>query len=367
MTDSRSNRRILPLPGRRAHLALDRHRDRIRAQRPRQDEDADAQPLVRLAARRIPVGHQQPGHRVFRRDAGEVQRVVGRLPQHRADRSRRSAARHCAPIRVWRGRARSRSSRRVSSELRGGFLDDRRPSARRRRSHRVAASQPDWSLAAAAGERQRKACDKPEQQAVMSNGHGNTLGAAPPTSAPRLTWPALCQEWSRHGRGGIRRQIVGANLAAVRGRIAAAARGRRPARPTRSPWSRSARPIRPPRCAPRSHAGQRVFGENRVQEALGKFPELRGEFPDLVLHLIGPLQTNKVKDAVALCDVIETVDRPRLAEALARRDGTHRPAPALLHRGQYRRGAAKGRRLAGRRRRFHPRLPRPARPRRSPG
>ena len=65
-------------------------------------------------------------------------------------------------------------------------------------------------------------------------------------------------------------------------------------------------------------AGQRVFGENRVQEALTKFPQLRGEFPDLELHLIGPLQTNKVKDAVAHCDVIETLDRPRLAEALAR-------------------------------------------------
>jgi hypothetical protein len=65
-------------------------------------------------------------------------------------------------------------------------------------------------------------------------------------------------------------------------------------------------------------AGQRIFGENRVQEALGKFAGLRNEFPDLKLHLIGPLQTNKVRDAVAHCDVIETVDRPRLAEALAR-------------------------------------------------
>jgi PLP dependent protein len=55
-----------------------------------------------------------------------------------------------------------------------------------------------------------------------------------------------------------------------------------------------------------------------VQEALAKFPQLRGEFPDLELHLIGKLQTNKVKDAVAHCDVIETLDRPRLAEALAR-------------------------------------------------
>jgi len=65
-------------------------------------------------------------------------------------------------------------------------------------------------------------------------------------------------------------------------------------------------------------AGQRVFGENRVQEAQAKYPALKSAHPDLVLHLIGPLQTNKVKDAVALFDVIESVDRPKLAEALAR-------------------------------------------------
>jgi PLP dependent protein len=65
-------------------------------------------------------------------------------------------------------------------------------------------------------------------------------------------------------------------------------------------------------------AGQRVFGENRVQEAQAKYPVLKAAHPDLVLHLIGPLQTNKVKEAVALFDVIETVDRPKLAEALAR-------------------------------------------------
>ncbi|MDD3444432.1 MAG: YggS family pyridoxal phosphate-dependent enzyme [Zavarzinia sp.] len=64
-------------------------------------------------------------------------------------------------------------------------------------------------------------------------------------------------------------------------------------------------------------AGQRVFGENRVQEAEGKFPALKAEFPDLELHLIGPLQTNKAKDAVALFDVIETVDREKLAAAIA--------------------------------------------------
>jgi PLP dependent protein len=65
-------------------------------------------------------------------------------------------------------------------------------------------------------------------------------------------------------------------------------------------------------------AGHRIFGENRVQEAQAKYPALKTRYPDLRLHLIGPLQTNKVKEAVALFDVIETVDRPRLAEALAK-------------------------------------------------
>lgn len=65
-------------------------------------------------------------------------------------------------------------------------------------------------------------------------------------------------------------------------------------------------------------AGQRVFGENRVQEAEDKWPALREEFPDLQLHLIGPLQTNKVKHALKTFDVIETVDREKLARALAK-------------------------------------------------
>ena len=64
-------------------------------------------------------------------------------------------------------------------------------------------------------------------------------------------------------------------------------------------------------------AGQRSFGENRVQEAKGKFPDLRARFADLDLHLIGPLQTNKARDAVALFDAIHSVDRPSIAEALA--------------------------------------------------
>ena len=64
-------------------------------------------------------------------------------------------------------------------------------------------------------------------------------------------------------------------------------------------------------------AGQRVFGENRVQEAAAKWPALRQAWPGIELHLIGPLQTNKVREAVALFDVIESVDRPKLAQALA--------------------------------------------------
>ena len=65
-------------------------------------------------------------------------------------------------------------------------------------------------------------------------------------------------------------------------------------------------------------AGQRVFGENRAQEAMAKWPALREAYPEHELHMVGPLQTNKARDAVALFDVVETVDRPRLARALAR-------------------------------------------------
>ena len=65
-------------------------------------------------------------------------------------------------------------------------------------------------------------------------------------------------------------------------------------------------------------AGERVFGENRVQEAAGKWPGLRERYGALDLHLIGPLQSNKADEAVAVFDVIETVDRPKIAEALAR-------------------------------------------------
>ena len=64
--------------------------------------------------------------------------------------------------------------------------------------------------------------------------------------------------------------------------------------------------------------GHRLFGENRVQEAAQKYPELKATHPELTIHLIGPLQTNKVREAVNLFDVIETLDRPKLAQALAK-------------------------------------------------
>ena len=80
---------------------------------------------------------------------------------------------------------------------------------------------------------------------------------------------------------------------------------------------------------PALDAGERVFGENRVQEAQKKWPDLRRDYPGIELHLIGPLQTNKVREAVATFDVIETLDRPRLAEALAKELQTTERRPEL--------------------------------------
>lgn len=78
-------------------------------------------------------------------------------------------------------------------------------------------------------------------------------------------------------------------------------------------------------------AGQQAFGENRVQEAVEKWPALRAEYPDIALHLIGPLQTNKVKQAVALFDVIHTLDREKLAMELAKEmDGCGRHLPCFV-------------------------------------
>jgi pyridoxal phosphate enzyme (YggS family) len=110
---------------------------------------------------------------------------------------------------------------------------------------------------------------------------------------------------------------ISRNLRAVQARIDAAAKeaGRDPAAVTLVAVSKT----KPADLIARAiAAGQRVFGENRVQEAEQKWPALRRDHPDIRLHLIGALQTNKVAKAVELFDVIETVDRPRLAAALAK-------------------------------------------------
>jgi len=77
-------------------------------------------------------------------------------------------------------------------------------------------------------------------------------------------------------------------------------------------------------------AGQRVFGENYVQEAKAKWPELRKRYPDVELHMIGPLQSNKAKEAVELFDVIHTLDRPSLAKEIAKEIARQGRKPRLL-------------------------------------
>ncbi len=77
-------------------------------------------------------------------------------------------------------------------------------------------------------------------------------------------------------------------------------------------------------------AGQRVFGENRVQEAMAKWPGLKAGHPQIELHLIGPLQSNKAKEAVALFDAIHSVDRPSLCEALAKEIAKQNRHPLLF-------------------------------------
>jgi pyridoxal phosphate enzyme (YggS family) len=109
---------------------------------------------------------------------------------------------------------------------------------------------------------------------------------------------------------------VAANLAEVKARIARAA----------AEWQRAPGDVRlvavgkthPAEAIEAAlQAGHRLFGENRVQEAAAKFPALRARHPDLRLHLIGPLQTNKIRQAIETCDAIETVDRDKLAQGIA--------------------------------------------------
>lgn len=105
-------------------------------------------------------------------------------------------------------------------------------------------------------------------------------------------------------------------LALIRSRIAAAAKsaGRSPESVTLVAISKT---FEAPDILPVLEAGQRVFGENRVQEAQAKWPALKGRFPDIELHLVGPLQSNKAKEAVALFDAIHSIDRPKIAKAIA--------------------------------------------------
>jgi len=122
---------------------------------------------------------------------------------------------------------------------------------------------------------------------------------------------------------------VAERIRAVRARIADAARavGRDPAAVTLVAVGK-AQPEE--RIQAALAAGQRVFGENYVQEAKGRWAATRAAWPGLQLHMVGPVQTNKVKDVVALFDVVETLDRPKLAEALAREMARQERRPACF-------------------------------------
>lgn len=116
----------------------------------------------------------------------------------------------------------------------------------------------------------------------------------------------------------------------IRNRIAGAARiaGRKPADVTLIAISKT---HEAPQIAPLIAAGQRVFGENRVQEAEAKWPALREATPDIALHLVGQLQSNKAEEAVALFDAIHSLDRPSLLVALAKAmDKTGRRIPCFI-------------------------------------
>ena len=122
---------------------------------------------------------------------------------------------------------------------------------------------------------------------------------------------------------------IATNLARVQHRIAeATARANRPAGSVRLVAVSKTHPAEA--VADALAAGQLLFGENRVQEAQGKFPGLRPGHPGMRLHVIGALQTNKARDAVALADVIESLDRPRLAVALAEAMAKENRRPDLL-------------------------------------
>jgi pyridoxal phosphate enzyme (YggS family) len=124
-------------------------------------------------------------------------------------------------------------------------------------------------------------------------------------------------------------QDAPAGIVSVRQEIERACRdaGRDPASVTLVAISKT---FAAPAIEPVIAAGQKTFGENRVQEAKAKWPSLRAEYPDLDLHLVGPLQSNKAKEAVALFDAIHSVDRPSIAEALAKEIGRQGRRPLLF-------------------------------------
>jgi hypothetical protein len=132
-----------------------------------------------------------------------------------------------------------------------------------------------------------------------------------------------------HAEQDVVTSAIAANLEAVRGRIDAAARavGRAPADVTLVAVGK-AQPDERVRAA--LAAGQRAFGENYLQEAKARWSPLRAACPDLQLHMIGPVQSNKARDVVALFDVIETLDRPKLAEVLAREMARQGRQPACF-------------------------------------
>jgi PLP dependent protein len=120
-----------------------------------------------------------------------------------------------------------------------------------------------------------------------------------------------------------------ARLAAVQAAIAkAASLARRPAEAVELIAISKTQPIE--EILPLIEAGQRSFGENRVQEAQTKWPTVRASFPDLRLHLVGQLQSNKAAEAVALFDAIHSVDRPSLADALAKATVAQGRTPELF-------------------------------------
>jgi len=125
------------------------------------------------------------------------------------------------------------------------------------------------------------------------------------------------------------KRAVAARLAEVRARIADAARGagRDPSEVHLIAVSKT---FGAEAIIPVIEAGQRIFGENRVQEAQGKWPALKARWPDIELHLIGPLQSNKARDAVKLFDMIQTIDRPKIARVVSREMSEAGRSPRLL-------------------------------------